>query len=260
MAKLLLSVSQACWGINEKKCTANFYEEQLEIILNNGKTINYEYAKMTEIAKYGPVIINFSYDGKFIRLVLPREKIDNCLTIMNQTADVDKLAEEVTEEKNKTKVEEAPKDNTPKTSEASPKEPTNKDGIIGLIAVLVIIGVIFFGIKSLFFSNSSTKDEENKTEEKVEEENLDKMAGRWYDYDEYGLKNDTSYIEIDGKGHFFYRFGDYVFHKDEGVYVIDGDDIKFYTDSTKTSLWEDCSLMATDKMLCVKRGSNIYQR
>ncbi len=120
--------------------------------------------------------------------------------------------------------------------------------------VLVFIGIFIF---NTFFNENDTSD--NKTDEQTEK--TDNMVGTWYAYDEYGLKEHDNYIVIDGKGNFYNVVGDYSFYKDSGIYTINDDEVIFYTDSSKSSEWRDCTLQTSDKMFCVKGASlTYYQR
>ena len=120
--------------------------------------------------------------------------------------------------------------------------------------VLVFIGIFIF---NTFFNENDNSD--NKTDEQTEK--TDNMVGTWYAYDEYGLKEHDNYIVIDGKGNFYNVVGDYSFYKDSGIYTINDDEVIFYTDSSKSSEWRDCTLQTSDKMYCVKGASlTYYQR
>lgn len=120
--------------------------------------------------------------------------------------------------------------------------------------VLVFIGIFIF---NTFFNENDTSD--NKAEE--QNEKTDNMVGTWYAYDKYGLKEHDNYIVIDGKGNFYNVVGDYSFYKDSGIYTINDDEVIFYTDSSKSSEWRDCTLQTSDKMFCVKGASlTYYQR
>lgn len=122
------------------------------------------------------------------------------------------------------------------------------------IVILVIIGIFIF---NTFFNENDTSDNQNEEQN----EKTDDMVGTWYAYDEYGLKEYNNYIVIDGKGNFYNVVGDYSFYKDSGIYTINDDEVIFYTDSSKSSEWRDCTLQTSDKMFCVKGASlTYYQR
>mgnify|MGYP004462767071 CR=1 FL=1 len=121
-----------------------------------------------------------------------------------------------------------------------------------LIAFALFLTITLTGCGT---DNESTKEEEQTPK-------ADKMAGTWYSYDKYGLKEHDSYMVIDGEGNFYNVIGNYSFYKKEGNYTVNGDKIVFYTDSAKTNEWNSCTLETDDKMLCVQKGGSAtyYQR
>ncbi len=234
-------------------------EEQLiKIPYSNIKSYNYDEQKeVLSIVKFGgnPIELNIVKDRQLLELlnnIIKQNKNNSNESISNFESTSLKEKNAKLEENTTIRNTDYEKKEI-KQSNEDKKEPNN-DWVTGLIAVVVIIGIVVFGVKNLFFSNSNHDDNtKSNTEEK-----LDDMQGSWYLYDKKtGVKGNTTYMEFDGKGFWTFHSNGYVFGSDGSyTYKINEKDIILYKDNKEDF---KCSIQTnSNQIMCFRGGVEVY--
>lgn len=146
---------EAILKIKDDSFTITSNEQMIKIPYSNIKSFNFdEQNEVLSIVKFGgnPIELNIVKDKQLLELL-------NSITSQNKSDSSESIPtyESKSPKENERKLERNAtiRDTDNKKTEIRQtvkKESTNSDGIIGLIVVVIIIGAIFFGVKSLFFN------------------------------------------------------------------------------------------------------------
>ena len=150
---------EAILKIKDDSFTITSNEQMIKIAYSNIKSFNFdEQNEVLSIVKFGgnPIELNIVKDKQLLELL-------NNITSQNKSNSNESIPyyENNSTKENEKKLERNAtiRDTDNKKTEVrqnneNRKEPTNNDGIIGVIAVIVIIGVVFWGISKTGVFNS----------------------------------------------------------------------------------------------------------
>lgn len=148
---------EAILKIKDESFAINTNEQMIKIPYSNVKGYNYdEQNEVLSIVKFGgnPIELNIVKDKQLLELL-------NSITSQNKSNSNESIPyyennsvkeNERELERNATIRDTDSKKTEIRQTDEKKKESKNSDGVIGLIVVVIIIGAIFFGVKSLFFN------------------------------------------------------------------------------------------------------------
>lgn len=146
---------EAILKIKDESFAITTDEQLIKIPYSNVKSYNYDEQKeVLSIVKFGgnPIDLNIVKDKQLLELLnnIVKQNKNNSNESMSNYEDTSK--KETKKEENTRLTNNYDKKVEEKQTIENKKKSSNLDGVIGLIVVIVIIGIVVFGIKSLFFN------------------------------------------------------------------------------------------------------------
>lgn len=161
---------EAILKIKDDSFTITSNEQMIKIPYSNIKSFNFdEQNEVLSIVKFGgnPIELNIVKDKQLLELlnsITSQNKSDSSESIPTYESKSPKENERKLE-RNATIRDTDNKKTEIKANNENKKEPTNSGGYLAIIVGVFIVGIIIFGAKSLFFDNTSSKDNSNKNKD-----------------------------------------------------------------------------------------------